>query len=221
MKKYLSVFRLTLLLAALYSALPDQSMAQENSLLSADKSDLLAACHIHAAMVNLGEAVYWTDLESCNQLLQSSGQFELDADEHLASLLNRAILLTELTEFVRARQDLEQALLIAPESAHIQLNLGLLNMLERDYDQAVINFTLAAEEESLAATALYNQILARAYAGNRAQAVRELEMFRSLYPQEFTSWIAPESSEFFPELLALLAPIAFPEEAGSSAGPTP
>jgi lipoprotein NlpI len=168
------------------------------------KENALAGCHIRAELINLGEPVYWIDLEPCNNLLDESSEIELSSHELLSALLNRAILLAELTEFTRARVDLDRASLIDPLSAYIQINLGLLNLLEKEYADAIENFSTALELEGAKAIALFNRALAYGYANELDKAAEDLQMLRAEYPQEFFAWVSADTSEVFPEIVALL-----------------
>jgi lipoprotein NlpI len=162
------------------------------------------ACHIRAALVNSGEPVFWSDLEPCNAALNKMTGPEESSEEYLSTLLNRAILLMELTEFDRARADLEAASLVDPSSPYLQLNLGLLNFLESRYQDAITNFSTVVEFEQLRALALLNRTLAYGYSDNFDLALQDLLQLRREYPQEFSAWISSEQSEFFPDLIALL-----------------
>ena len=171
---------------------------------SKQEEDALFACHIRAALVNSGEPVFWSDLEPCNRVLdQIAGQEQL-SEQYLATLLNRAILLIELTEFDRARVDLEAASTVDPLSPHLQLNLGLLNFLENRYQEAISNFSAAIEFEELRAVALFNRALAYGYSNNFDLALADITQLQREYPIEFSAWVASEQSGFFPNLIALL-----------------
>lgn len=195
----LSFVRFSLILALLVSG---HSHAQGDDRNQAEQlQDALFACHIRASLVNLDEPVFWDDLVPCNQATQESGR-QLSSEQYLTTLLNRAILLMELTEFDRAREDLEVASVVDPLSPHLQINLGLLNFLEQKYEDAIGNFSLAAENDELRALALFNRCLAYGYSDNFDLALQDLTQLKLEYPQEFSFWVSSEQSDFFPALLA-------------------
>lgn len=169
----------------------------------AQRDDASFACHVSATLVNSGEPVFWADLEPCDQAIQQSGG-QLSSEQYLATLLNRAILLMELTEFDRAREDLEAVSAIDPASPQLQINLGLLNFLQLQYGDAIASFSLAAEHAEFRAIALFNRCLAFGYLGDFDLALDDLIQLELEYPQEFSSWALSEQSDFFPDLLARL-----------------
>ena len=196
MKKFpLSTPLYLMILVALFAG---KTVAQE---------DAMYACHIRAALVNSGESVYWADLGPCNTALSDVGRASLSRDEYFATLMNRAILLMELTELDRAAADLEMASQIDPLSANLQINLGLLNFLYANYSEAATQFGMAAESEELRATALFNRALAYGYLQDFEQALQDLLVLRSEYPQDYSAWVESATSEVFPELLLQLSSI--------------
>lgn len=194
------------------------------SLLNAQER-LTTLCYEVALSVNQGEEVTWSDLDSCNQVITLGENDELVMEEYLASLINRSIILMELTEYQRAGADLDAALILDSESFSLHINLGLLSFLQKDYAEAITNFSrvidlallseqgsstiLDAEHQNLIALALYNRALAYGYEGDTALALSDLRALQSEYPFQFLSWVSTEDSDVFPVLLELLAPVTF------------
>lgn len=180
----------------------DLSIAQDQPRQQEYSEDMLFTCHIRANLANSGESVYWSDLDSCNAALAQ--EQNLSRVELLATLQNRAVLLMELTEFDRARDDLERASSLDPESAELQINLGMLHFVEQNFDEAIEYFSLVAESSEQRALALFNRALSFGYSGELDLALQDLALLKQEFPQEFSQWVNSPTSRVFPELVAQL-----------------
>lgn len=195
-----------LFLAVIYCLNANLSIAQGQSQGPEYSEDLLFSCHIRANLANGGESVYWSDLEPCNQALELAQN--LSRAELLATLQNRAILLMELTEFDRAREDLEHAYSLDPDSAEVQINMGMLHFVEQNFDESIEYFGLAAESQEQRALALFNRALSFAYTSQPDLALRDLALLKLEFPQEFSIWAGSGISGVPPELIAQLEEIS-------------
>jgi lipoprotein NlpI len=180
----------------------DLSIAQDQPQQQEYSEDMLFTCHIGANLANSGESVYWSDLDSCNAALAQ--EQNLSRVELLATLQNRAVLLMELTEFDRARDDLERASSLDPESAEVQINLGMLYFVEQNFDEAIEYFSLVAESSEQRSLALFNRALSFGYSGELDLALQDLALLKQEFPQEFSQWVNSPTSRVFPELVAQL-----------------
>lgn len=187
------------------------SLLPMSSYLSAQE-ELLESCFINAQAVNLGEEIFWTDLEPCNALIVQLGQLdrlELSDHQEIALRLNRAILLTELTEYARAKEDLEAGLLIDPQSLNLHLNMGVLSLVEQDYAAAIESFSLVLEIEPITPLALFNRALAYIYSEDLISAVNDLLTLQFEHPSDYLAWVTEET---LPSLWPLLPELIIPEE---------
>lgn len=180
----------------------DLSIAQDQPQQQEYSEDMLFTCHIRANLANAGESVYWSDLDSCNAALQQ--EKNLSRVELLATLQNRAVLLMELTEFDRARDDLERAASLDPESAEVQINLGMLHFVVQNFDEAIEYFSLVADSSEQRALGLFNRALSFGYSGELDLALQDLALLKQEFPQEFSQWVNSPTSRVFPELVAQL-----------------
>lgn len=173
------------------------------------QDELLESCFINAQAVNQNEEIFWTDIEPCDAVVERLDQLELSDHQETSLRLNRAILLTELTEYARARADLEAGLLIDPESLYLHLNMGVLNMVEQNYAAAIENFSLVLELEPLTPLALFNRALAYNYSEDLISAVTDLLTLQFEHPNDYLAWVTEES---LPTLAPLLPELIIPEE---------
>ena len=170
-------------------------------------ADLLLDCYQKAESINLGVQPNLSFLVPCNQLIdqfESANQIDRPkySDlERISALLNRSIILTELTEFERATADLNQALAIDPSSAELYINRAVLQMLQAEYQDAIQDFSLALEIAPLSPLALFNRALAYNYLGELELAIADLYSLQLEHPEQYTLWVTQES---LPSLFALL-----------------
>lgn len=185
------------------------------------QSDFLLDCFQNAQAINSGAQARLPDLDACNQAIayfensisqNNAGYSDL---ERSAVYQNRAIILTELTEFQKASDDLNQALAISPNSLELRLNIGVLYMLRGEYFAAIENFSalllreqnlaqageLLTEVDELFAQALYNRALAYNYSGDIERAVSDLFTLQLEHSRYYNAWV---SEEALPTLFPLL-----------------
>jgi lipoprotein NlpI len=187
------------------------------SVLSAQE-ELLESCFINAQAVNQGKEIFWTDLEPCNALVVQLDRLDLSDRQEIALRLNRAILLTELTEFARARADLEAGFLIDPQSVYLQMNMGVLSMVEQNYAAAIASFSLVLEIEPIKPLALFNRALAYSYLEDLVSSVNDLLTLQFEHPSEYLAWVTEES---LPTLWPLLPELINPDENFQEEGALP
>lgn len=173
------------------------------------QDELLASCFITALAVDQNLEVFWADLEPCNALIEQLDELKLSDHQEISLRINRAILLTELTEYARARADLEAALMIDPESLYLHLNMGVLSMVEQDYSAAIESFSLALEIEPTTPLALFNRALAHNYSEDLISAVNDLLTLQFEYPDDYIAWVTEES---VPTLFPLLPELVIQNE---------
>ena len=187
---------------------------------------LLHGCFQKAEAINAGTQASWSDLESCNPIINAfeqddSGSFGgYNGLEISASYQNRAIIYTELTDYERAADDLNQALSITPDSHELLLNIGVLNMLQGAYSTAIADFSelLPIEQDiqqdsELVPQALYNRALAYNYSGELELAVSDLLTLQQQYAEHYTAWVTEES---LPTLFPLLPELLSIQEQGAA-----
>ena len=187
---------------------------------------LLQGCFQKAEAINAGTQASWSDLESCNPIINAfeqddSGSFGgYNGLEISASYQNRAIIYTELTHYERAADDLNQALSISPDSLELLLNIGVLNMLQGEYNTAIADFSelLPTEQDiqqdsELVPQALYNRALAYNYSGELELAVSDLLTLQPQYTKHYTVWVTEES---LPTLFPLLPELLSIQEEGAA-----
>jgi|MEHZ01.3.fsa_nt_MEHZ010892543.1_2 lipoprotein NlpI len=201
---------------ALYFS-PAFSLLLLSSVLSAQE-ELLESCFINAQAVNQGEEIFWTDLEPCNALVVQLDRLDLSDRQEIALRLNRAILLTELTEFARAKADLEAGFLIDPQSLYLHMNMGVLSMVEQDYAAAIESFSLVLEIEPITPLALFNRALAYNYSEDLVSSVNDLLSLQFEHPSESLAWVTEES---LPTLWPLLPELIIPDENFQEEGALP
>jgi|GEM_PF-2462465 len=173
------------------------------------QDDLLQLCFSNAQAVNSGTEILWSDLEPCDSAIEQLDQMELSDHQITSVLLNRAIILTELTEYSRARSDLEAGLRIDPQSVYLHLNIGVLSMVEQDYAAATDGFSLVLELEPNNALALFNRALAHYYSGDLVSAVDDLFTLQLEHPYDYLAWVTEES---LPTLAPLMPELILPIE---------
>ena len=118
----------------------DQTSAQGMVLLG--DNSFARRCFQAADRAALTQMANDDDIEQCTSALDLGG---LKPSDRVATLVNRGVLFSAQENYTAAKKDYLRALKIRGHGGEVYANIGNLDFLLRDYDQALVNYAKAIE----------------------------------------------------------------------------
>lgn len=102
------------------------------------------ACAKSASFAAVSQTASKNKIEQCSEALSNESLIRKD---RAATLVNRAVLYMQISEFKLAHQDLLKAQSIKPDLGAIYVNLGNIYLLAEKYETALEKYNLAIQYE--------------------------------------------------------------------------